>query len=185
MRLWIISLSAVLLAAGVGRAEGRVDFARDIKPILAEKCFACHGAWKQKGKLAAGDRPLIHKGGRDGPVIVPGKPGESLLDRPRQCGGDDTLMPPPAKVKRLNPRATRHVEEVGRTGRRRPGRTDPARPARALGVQAAGPSRRAAAGTASAIPSTPFSRPSTRSTASIPEPQAEPATLLAARSLST
>jgi mono/diheme cytochrome c family protein len=45
----------VLLAAaihpGVARAADAVDYTRDVKPLLRERCFSCHGALKQNGKL--------------------------------------------------------------------------------------------------------------------------------------
>jgi hypothetical protein len=103
MRLRITSLIVVLLGAGVGHADDRVDFVRDIKPILVEKCFSCHGAWKQKGKLRLETAALIRKGGRDGPVVVPGKPGESRLIERVTADDEDTVMPPPGEGERLSP----------------------------------------------------------------------------------
>ena len=52
-----------------------------IAPILAERCSGCHGTEKQKGKLALHTPEAIALGGLDGPVIVPGKPGESEMLR--------------------------------------------------------------------------------------------------------
>src|SRR5215813_12829891 len=77
-----------LVAPDLGAAD--VDYARDIKPIFTARCSSCHGAVRQRSKLRLDAAPLIRKGGRHGAVIVPGKPGESLLldavrgkDRPR------------------------------------------------------------------------------------------------------
>ena len=50
-------------------AEEKVDFARDIRPILSNNCFKCHGPAVQKSKLRLDDRnAAIDKG-----AIVPGK----------------------------------------------------------------------------------------------------------------
>jgi mono/diheme cytochrome c family protein len=71
---------AVLVLAMVAsiRAED-VDYLRDVKPLLQEKCFACHGALKQESGLRIDTAASLRKGGDSGAVIVSGKPGESLL----------------------------------------------------------------------------------------------------------
>ena len=56
-----------------------VDYRRDIKPILHGRCFACHGALRQKAGLRLDAVQLIRQGGKSGPAIVPGKSAESLL----------------------------------------------------------------------------------------------------------
>jgi mono/diheme cytochrome c family protein len=96
-------LAGLLLAPGVAGAGDRVDYARDIKPILAEKCHACHGAWKQKGKLRLETVALVRKGGRSGPVVVPGKPAESVLIARVSGAGGETRMPPPGEGEALTP----------------------------------------------------------------------------------
>ena len=50
-----------------------------IQPIFQTRCYGCHGASKQKGKLRLDQPEWIIKGGKDGKVIVPGKSGESEL----------------------------------------------------------------------------------------------------------
>ena len=35
----------------LGQAEALPDFEREVKPVLAKRCYGCHGAEKQKGKL--------------------------------------------------------------------------------------------------------------------------------------
>src|SRR5262249_20485835 len=47
--------------------------------ILGAKCFVCHGRRAQKGGLDLRTREGLFKGGKSGPVIVAGKPDESLL----------------------------------------------------------------------------------------------------------
>ena len=76
---------ALLFAAGVGLcfagtvSAEPVDYIKQIKPILAEKCYSCHGVLKQESDLRLETRELMLKGGASGPVIVPGQPDKSLV----------------------------------------------------------------------------------------------------------
>ena len=60
-----------------------VDFAREVRPILAGKCFSCHGpdeGSRQRGlRLDVEDGPLTDRARFGGPVVVPGDADESLL----------------------------------------------------------------------------------------------------------
>lgn len=58
-----------------------VDFTRDVHPILAAHCFACHGGDKRSGGLSLRDYGEALKGGRTGPAILPGHGADSLLLR--------------------------------------------------------------------------------------------------------
>jgi mono/diheme cytochrome c family protein len=60
-------------------AAKKVDFAIDIKPLLAKSCFQCHGADKEEAGLRVDVRKLAMKGADSGPVILPGKSAESRL----------------------------------------------------------------------------------------------------------
>ena len=51
------------------RSEQTVDYLRQIKPLLTEKCIACHGVLKQKGKLRLDTAALARKGGKHGPAL--------------------------------------------------------------------------------------------------------------------
>lgn len=89
-RLATIALGLfVLAAAPVGRAIA-VDYLTEIKPILAEKCYSCHGRIKQESGLRLETRLLMI----DGDVIQPGNPDSSLL-LDRILATDDSRMPPP------------------------------------------------------------------------------------------
>jgi hypothetical protein len=86
------------LAFSVAGAE-KISYNRDIRPILSDDCFHCHGpdqkARKGKFRLDVRDE-AVAKG-----AIVPGKPKESaLLDRIFAANPDD-LMPPPEAHKTL------------------------------------------------------------------------------------
>ncbi len=54
-------------------------FEKKVRPLLAERCWQCHGAQKVKGGLRLDSAEAIAKGGDTGPSVVPGKPEESLL----------------------------------------------------------------------------------------------------------
>ena len=79
----------------------RIDFNRDIRPILAENCFYCHG---QDGNKRQADLRLDQ---RDAAVaaraIVPGNPGASGLLERIHSTDPDVVMPPPDSNRRLAP----------------------------------------------------------------------------------
>lgn len=60
-------------------AEPVVDYSKQIKPILKQRCYGCHGALKQQGHLRLDTAGLLRKGGDAGPAIEPGHAEESLL----------------------------------------------------------------------------------------------------------
>jgi cytochrome c553 len=72
-------------------------FEKKIRPLFLARCARCHGPEKSKGGLRL-DAAGIRKGGDSGPVVVPGKPDESLLVRAVRHDGDQK-MPPRGKLK--------------------------------------------------------------------------------------
>src|SRR5690349_1995087 len=100
------SAYSLCAAASKSKSPGSVDFNRDIRPILSENCYACHGPDQNKRK--AGLRLDIRTNAiselKPGNIaIVPGKPSESkLLDRITNKD-DDERMPPPKTGKHLTP----------------------------------------------------------------------------------
>ncbi len=79
----------------------RVDFVRDVQPILAKNCLSCHGPTKQRGGLRLDEKNRAYAGGDSGPAFVPGRSGESLLIENVAGLDSDTVMPP--KGDRLTP----------------------------------------------------------------------------------
>jgi hypothetical protein len=97
--LWL-AMSSPVIAAGP-------TFNRDIRPILSDKCFACHGpdsANQQAGlRLDRFDKATTPVDSGE-TAIVPGKPDESELWRRITSDDPDVVMPPPsAKLGRLSP----------------------------------------------------------------------------------
>jgi hypothetical protein len=60
---------------------GHVDFARDIEPLLAARCYSCHGAKKQESGLRLDRKAAALRGGEHGPLLVAGNSAASLLFR--------------------------------------------------------------------------------------------------------
>src|SRR6476620_10049362 len=62
-------------------AEGVEFFEKKVRPVLVKYCYSCHSAnaKKLKGDLRLDTRAGVQRGGATGPVIVPGKPKDSLL----------------------------------------------------------------------------------------------------------
>lgn len=71
-----------------------VDYDRDVKPLLAQHCYSCHGGQAQQSGLRLDLRQNALRGGDYGPVIVPGKSAESRLIR-RLVDGDGGMQMPP------------------------------------------------------------------------------------------
>src|SRR5437762_2276835 len=93
-----IAISARALEAA---APEKISYNRDIRPILSDNCFYCHGPDrnKRKGKLRLDLREeAIAK-----QAIVPGKPDESELIKRIFTAAPDDLMPPPESHKTLAP----------------------------------------------------------------------------------
>lgn len=81
-----------------------VDYLRDVKPILAQKCFACHGALKQESGLRVDTAAMIRVGGDSGVAVMAGKPAESLLLKRVSDSNAETRMPPEGEGEKLDER---------------------------------------------------------------------------------
>ncbi len=90
---------SVLLLVLVQADPAAPDYARDIRPILSNTCFKCHGPDDKKrgGKLRLDDRAAaIRKG-----AISPGKPAASEVVQRLFSKDPEEVMPPPSEVKQL------------------------------------------------------------------------------------
>jgi Protein of unknown function (DUF1549)/Protein of unknown function (DUF1553)/Planctomycete cytochrome C len=89
----IVALLPGWLAAGEEPGKRAVDYVRDIKPVLSKRCYACHGALKQKAGLRLDTAAFMKKGGDSGPTIEPGSSDDSLIID-AVTGRDGWRMPP-------------------------------------------------------------------------------------------
>lgn len=74
-----LALSVGIAWAGSWSSAADVDYLRDIKPVLAARCYSCHGALKQKAGLRLDTAERMQAAGEDGPVLIPGDPKGSRL----------------------------------------------------------------------------------------------------------
>ena len=107
----IVVLSLAMTSAAddgkIPAAAGhRVDFHKEVLPILQKRCAECHVGPNPKGKFGLATREAILKGGESGPGAVVGKGGESLLVE-LVAGTDPDRIMPASNRPRLS------AEEVG------------------------------------------------------------------------
>jgi hypothetical protein len=114
--IWIAAVSAVqaeepakpVPKEGAARsAPARPVFEKDVLPILKAKCTQCHGEKVQKSELNLSTEAGVKRGSATGPIVVAGKPDESLLLEVVREG----LMPP---AKKGGPLAPNEVELLRR-----------------------------------------------------------------------
>lgn len=106
-----IAAATVLLALGAGSSAVRAAgddvaakpefYTQKVQPIFAANCYRCHGGMNHRGGLSLSSSAGILKGGKDGVVLVPGDPADSLLVKLIRHEGpanDPKPMPPKAKL---------------------------------------------------------------------------------------
>ena len=110
LRRWPLPLLPLVVAVGVSLSPAsaatasKVDFNRDIRPILSDNCYACHGPDSNKRK--AGLRLDLREGAlgklkSDAFAIVPGHPEKSTLVERLHTKDEDDRMPPANSGKKL------------------------------------------------------------------------------------
>jgi len=60
-------------------AQRPIDFVRDVQPLLAGRCVACHGEDEQQARLRLDAKAIVTKGGKSGPLFATGHSENSLL----------------------------------------------------------------------------------------------------------
>jgi hypothetical protein len=111
-RVWCLLLLCCCMTASTGpaasgwespdeRALDELDFNRDIRPILSENCFYCHG--QDSNKREAGLRLDVRQDALDSGAIVPGDLHASSLIERIMSDDPETVMPPPRSNRRLTP----------------------------------------------------------------------------------
>src|SRR5258707_6179548 len=89
--------------ASAAAADGKLDYGRDIRPILADNCFRCHGpdAKQRQADLRLDLRDEATKKLESGSAaVVPGDPGSSSLVA-RIMSADESERMPPADSKKI------------------------------------------------------------------------------------
>jgi hypothetical protein len=100
-QIWITLCGiAILLTAHPVRAEAPLDFDRQIRPILSNTCFTCHGPDEARREA---DLRLDREEDAKAAVIVPGHPDESELIRRITSEDEFERMPPPDAKQQLTP----------------------------------------------------------------------------------
>jgi mono/diheme cytochrome c family protein len=104
-----IGVAAVAATVGSGlqpvaaapAANTPAFYTEQVKPILVKECGECHYATAHKGGLSMATKAGMFKGGRDGVVVVPGDPANSLIVKLVRHEGpvDDPMPMPPKKPK--------------------------------------------------------------------------------------
>ncbi len=99
------SLFIAKAAPAAGASVTGIEFNRDIRPILSDNCFTCHGPdeAKRKAKLRFDLKEGAFRANKEGEfAIVPGDPDKSKLIERINAKDEDDLMPPPKSGKKLS-----------------------------------------------------------------------------------
>jgi hypothetical protein len=100
-RAWFpgVVWAAACFGGPFAAAADAIQFNRDIRPILSENCFYCHGqdGQKREADLRLDDRAAAIEAG----AIVPGDPGASMMLERIHSTDLDVLMPPPDSNRQL------------------------------------------------------------------------------------
>lgn len=93
--------SNAVRAAGDDEAAKPEFYTQKVQPIFAANCYRCHGGMNHRGGLSLSTRAGILRGGKDGAVVTPGDPANSLLVKLIRHEGSKNgteSMPPKAKL---------------------------------------------------------------------------------------
>ncbi|HAN96142.1 MAG TPA: hypothetical protein DCQ98_01305, partial [Planctomycetaceae bacterium] len=113
LRFPIALLLAMSLSGASLRAEEPIDFERDVRPLLSDRCFACHGpdgAHREAGlrlDVAEGSTATLDSGAI---AIVPGDPSRSELVARIRSDDADLVMPPASLGRPLSDSEKRTLE---------------------------------------------------------------------------
>jgi mono/diheme cytochrome c family protein len=125
--LSVASVFGFFLWAGASSFAVADDYLERVKPLLREKCYACHGVLKQEGGLRLETRDLMLTGGDSGPVIDLSDAEASLiLERVRAT--DDSRMPPEGEGAKLKDEEIALIAEWIAAGGQAPAEPTPGGP---------------------------------------------------------
>ena len=83
--------------APASAASLKIDFEKDIQPLLKNKCSRCHSGHKRKGGFSIDHRAAFLQDGESGPAVVSGKSATSLLIELATSKDPDERMPSKGK----------------------------------------------------------------------------------------
>jgi len=117
-------IAPLFLAASVGAADpspaptaAQLEFfEKEVRPVLADHCYKCHGEKKQKSGLRLDSREYVLKGGELGPVVVPGTPETSRLILSINHVKATDVYAMPGEDEKLPPKAIAALTEWVRQG---------------------------------------------------------------------
>src|SRR5579859_1129080 len=89
----MISFLLIFIGTHAVRAQ-TVDFAKEIRPLFAARCYSCHGPEKPKNGLRLDSKAAAMSGGDSGKAILPGKSPASLLIQRVSSADKRERMPP-------------------------------------------------------------------------------------------
>ena len=109
----LITVVVVIVARSLAAAD--IDFSREVRPILSDKCYACHGPDKKKRRGGDKSPGGLHFDTKQGAfsdlggyfAIVPGQPDKSELVLRIRSTEPDEVMPPADYSKQLTAREKR------------------------------------------------------------------------------
>lgn len=129
MRLFPLSIISFLALAGMllpcQAEDPQVDYLTQVKPILRNQCFACHGGLKQEGELRLDTVKLIVEGGYSGAILTPGKADESILIERVIASDPEERMPPEHEGEPLTPKNIELLRNWINQGARGPTEEEP------------------------------------------------------------
>ena len=94
------TLAVTFSVAAHAQTPGAELFEKEIRPVLAEKCYGCHSSKLKSpmGGLMLDTKAGTKAGGNGGPIIVPGDPKSSRLLKALSYNETDLRMPPTGKL---------------------------------------------------------------------------------------
>ena len=130
----VVTVGLLAVLSPLAQAQERVRFNRDVRPILADKCFHCHGtdARTRQSDLRLDLALAMGEVRGANEVVVPGKPDESELYQRITSLDAEVHMPPPTEQRKLHYReieVLRRWIEQGATYESHWAFTSPQRPA--------------------------------------------------------
>ncbi|MCA9041136.1 MAG: PSD1 domain-containing protein [Planctomycetaceae bacterium] len=93
----VVVIGGISLGIAAETTEKKIDFHKEVKPILMQRCAGCHSGPEPKGGFSLATRELLLQGGDSGPAVDANNPAASIfLERINETDAD-LVMPPQGK----------------------------------------------------------------------------------------